>query len=288
MRTDNGGPNGELRRMERRRKASILYMEGKTQWEIAVALSTTQKTISEDLATVRKQWLESSVMNFNERKAEELAKLDNLERLAMEGWLRSCEDAEIKKSSRELVRVPILNTAKKPTGRFKLVPSKVHQDKVVKGQAGDPRFIQEARECIKLRMQVFGMFEETSILAFVNQTNNTTNVIMPWQEVVAEAKRSLANNPVTVAMKELEDKLGSLKPRAASANGNGNGHHPAPAANGSGSNGPTSVQDLKVVDGNDASATEGNGGDGQPRKPKKSNRRKNNNGDGIDGHHNNN
>ena len=57
-----------------------LRMEGKYIWEIADILGVSQPQINTALANVRDLWLQSSVMDFNDRKAEEIAKIDYMER----------------------------------------------------------------------------------------------------------------------------------------------------------------------------------------------------------------
>jgi len=72
-----------LKRMEirdRRRQVSALYMRGWTQFEIAKSLSLSPTTVYSDLKAVRKEWLNKAINNYQARQAEELAKLDNLEK----------------------------------------------------------------------------------------------------------------------------------------------------------------------------------------------------------------
>lgn len=62
------------------------YLQGQPQHRIAEALGLSQAQISLDLRAVRQEWLRSSLMNFNERKAMEIAKLDRVERAAWEAY----------------------------------------------------------------------------------------------------------------------------------------------------------------------------------------------------------
>jgi predicted transcriptional regulator len=81
-------------KLERERdllKTAELYLQGKTQCEIAGVLGVSQPTISKDLKELQKRWLEKSVKAIDERKAEELAKIDQLERTHWEAWVKSCE-----------------------------------------------------------------------------------------------------------------------------------------------------------------------------------------------------
>jgi hypothetical protein len=74
-----------------RAHAAGLYLRGKTQTEIAQTLGVTQQQISYDLKIVRKRWEESAVREFAQRKSEELAKVDQLERTNWSGWEASWE-----------------------------------------------------------------------------------------------------------------------------------------------------------------------------------------------------
>jgi len=78
-------------------KVSEMYLHGKTQPEIAEIIGVSQPTISKDLKELRKRWLEKSVQKIDARKAEELAKVDQLERVYWGGWKKSNEYQSIKK-----------------------------------------------------------------------------------------------------------------------------------------------------------------------------------------------
>ena len=63
-----------------------MYLQQKTQVEIAQALGMTQPMVSYDLAKVREQWLEATTHDLDVAKAKELARIDNLERVHWEQW----------------------------------------------------------------------------------------------------------------------------------------------------------------------------------------------------------
>lgn len=75
--------------LERRQIVSDMYVRGKTQMEITKEVGVSQGVVSKDLAAIRQEWLASSLVDFNERKAIELAKIDDTERLAMEQFVIS-------------------------------------------------------------------------------------------------------------------------------------------------------------------------------------------------------
>lgn len=68
---------------------SGLYLQGYLQREIAEQLGLSSGTVSNDLRAIRKIWLESTLINFSEMKARELARINILERTYWEAWERS-------------------------------------------------------------------------------------------------------------------------------------------------------------------------------------------------------
>ena len=67
-------------------KTSELYLKGHSQYEIARVIGVSRTQITYDIADLQKRWLERSMMNIDERKAEELAKVDRLEAEYWKGW----------------------------------------------------------------------------------------------------------------------------------------------------------------------------------------------------------
>lgn len=56
-----------------------MYIRGESQTVIGKAVGVTQQTISVDLKEIQKRWVEHTVRNLDEAKAEALAKIDRLE-----------------------------------------------------------------------------------------------------------------------------------------------------------------------------------------------------------------
>lgn len=125
-----------------RRVISNLYMKGWLQTDIAKELGISNATISRDLRTLYKQWERSSLVDIDSKKAEELAKIDHLEREYWDAWERSCKDAETIRQ--EGVAIDKVIEPKKIT-------------KTAAGQAGDPRFLTGVQWCIDRRCKIFGI-----------------------------------------------------------------------------------------------------------------------------------
>lgn len=131
-----GGP---VRSKEQReydlQEISGLYLQGWIQVAIANHLAKTRpytitrQTISRDIKTIQDRWLASSIRDFDEARAQELAKIDNLERTY---WLEyeASKDPVIKRK-----------TATKVDGQT----------------TGDPRYLQGIQWCIDRRVKLLGL-----------------------------------------------------------------------------------------------------------------------------------
>jgi len=135
-----------------RRQISNLYLQGRLQAEIASELNLSQSTVSRDLKALRGEWLVSSLMDFDEARANELAKIDTLEREYWDAWQRSREDAET---------ITTKGRGDKETA--------VSMEKTVqlKGQVGDAAFLRGIEWCIDRRCKLLGL-DDTQKLDIVS------------------------------------------------------------------------------------------------------------------------
>ena len=133
-----GRKNSDDAVASRRCSVASFYLSGMTQAEIASRLNLTQQQISLDIKAIRKNWMESSIRDFDAIKAEQLAKIDNLEREAWIAWNASREDA-----------VAIKQFEVDGVSRY---------ETVTKGQSGDPRFLQIIQDCIRERLKIIGAY----------------------------------------------------------------------------------------------------------------------------------
>jgi len=118
-----------------------LYLQGWTQRAIAGRLDVTRQQIGYDLKTLQQRWRESSLRDFDARKAEELAKVDRLEVTHWLAWERSCQDSEVR----------TVKTTKDADGE------RTEASKRVEGQVGDPRFLEGVQRCIEQRCKLLGL-----------------------------------------------------------------------------------------------------------------------------------
>jgi hypothetical protein len=78
-----------------------MYLEQMTQREIAAELGISQRVVHRDLAEVRRRWRESSIIDMNEARVRELARVDQLERMYRDGYERSCQEKIVTRVERE-------------------------------------------------------------------------------------------------------------------------------------------------------------------------------------------
>lgn len=120
------------------------YLQGIPQAEIAKGLGISQQQICKDLAEIRKQWIASSVRDFDEAKSIELAKIDLVEAEFWKGW-----EASTKSKTTVTKRQGMAGR-----GEVDLTESKVEK------QIGNPAFLQGVMSCIQKRCQIMGLDSE--------------------------------------------------------------------------------------------------------------------------------
>jgi hypothetical protein len=139
----SAGRKGRSPDQIRKDRAEIanLYLKGLSQADIAAKLGLSRQQIGYDLKAVRKEWLRSSVMAFNQRKAEELARINRVESEYLAAWEKS-------KNGRETTTTEQMTT---PQGdRTKAAIRK-------EDEYGDPRYMEGVRWCIQKRCELLGL-----------------------------------------------------------------------------------------------------------------------------------
>jgi hypothetical protein len=160
--TDQTGPKRTHHQRQRdRQEIADWYCQGLTQAAIAERINAddereynlSQQTISNDIRAIQAAWLKSSLRDFDEMRAEQLGKVDRLEREYWRGWERSCKDAET------LVRKQkgaVKKYQDEQSGQF-VAERPAEQQQTSKGQAGDPRFLAGVKDCIDRRCKLLGL-----------------------------------------------------------------------------------------------------------------------------------
>lgn len=126
------------------------YMQGVTQTEITERLNAREDvdytlsrvTIHNDIQKIREHWYKSILVDTDKRKADELAKIDNLEREYWEAWFRSLEPREQERVERAL------------DGDQSHTTKEVTSEKTT---SGNPAYLQGIQWCINKRVELFGL-----------------------------------------------------------------------------------------------------------------------------------
>ena len=132
----------KIKREEDLRRISALYLQGKTQSEIADSLGLSQPQISYDLKAIRKRWREDTTIDLDEHKNRELERIDILERTYWQAWERSLEDKEKSRTKRTEVG----------TGSRK--EASIEKEM----RLGDPRYLSGIQWCITERCKLLGLY----------------------------------------------------------------------------------------------------------------------------------
>ena len=134
--------NRKLAIVDRRRRVSAFYLQGKSQHEIAKDLGVAISTVCKDLKAIQAEWRASTVTDFNAARAKELAAIVALERVHWEAWEKSRGDIEVM-----TVR----------TGTDNRGPYDERQIRTQKS-VGDPAFLQGVHACMEKRCKIMGLF----------------------------------------------------------------------------------------------------------------------------------
>lgn len=135
---------------EDRTKIARWYLQGRTQAQIAVDLGVSSSQVFYDLKAIQKEWREQRFSDIDQIKADQLAKIDEVERVAWEAFKRSQED-----------RVISIAEMKTDAANPKDAKSKTSMKK--EGQAGDPRFLERISWAIEQRLKLFGLYAPAKI-----------------------------------------------------------------------------------------------------------------------------
>lgn len=129
-----------------RKRVAELYLKGWLQVEIADELKIDQSTVSRDLSALLEEWKESALVDVDELKAQELAKINVLENEYWGAWKKSQDDAVTQTKERYMA-------GEKPESANKRIKE---QEKRV-GQVGDSSFLRGVQWCIQKRCELLGL-----------------------------------------------------------------------------------------------------------------------------------
>lgn len=126
----------------RRLKVAQMYLSGSIQQEIADETGVTRQQIAQDLAILRKLWLQSALVDLDKAKSRELAKLDRLERECWTAWKES--------------QKPQTKTYDKSRSGDEKQNYDEHGNEEI-SNVGDYRFLSGVYNCISKRCEILGL-----------------------------------------------------------------------------------------------------------------------------------
>lgn len=198
MKTPSAKSSGKLTSPKRcedqkrqdRARITELYLKGFTQKQISEILnserkpeqSLTQQQISYDLGVIRKEWLKSTLSNFDELKSRELAKIDAAESAAWMAWERSCEEkvSRINKRTNDPGGINVDSDGVDSSSAATKIEKTVKREH----QVGDPRFLDTVAKCRDQRCKLLGLYAPTQ----VNSNTNLSGEFAVAMPTAAEAR----------------------------------------------------------------------------------------------------
>jgi len=138
----------------RRVEVATCFLRGMPGAKIAERLRVSLRTITRDLAAIRKEWLASRLRDYDEAQEVELRKIDYLEREAWEAWDRSQLPTQTSKIS----------------GSGEDLKESRRGEKSSRSQFGASKFLEIIARCIDRRCAILGIPAQRADSTFVVQT----------------------------------------------------------------------------------------------------------------------
>jgi predicted transcriptional regulator len=166
------------------------YVRGAYQSEIAAALHLSQGQVSFYLAEIHADWLARHDGDHSAWAAQQLAKLDALEREYWTAWERSCQERTRSRSG----QTDLPSTRVDKDGHP--IPARRIAAEITKeARDGNPAFLAGVLTCISKRCEILGLNAPTTINhAFITQQamDVSARTGMPLAQAEAEIRKVLA------------------------------------------------------------------------------------------------
>jgi DNA-binding CsgD family transcriptional regulator len=191
----------------RRQHVAKLYLQGRSQKEIAGMVGVAIPTICTDLKKLHRRWMKSALMDFNKAKSRQLAKLDVMEAELWEAWQNSKTSAEITRTRSEA-------SGRRTTADGKPLPDKTVVERVVRTCPGDSRYMEQIMAIVDMRFKLLG--------AYKNEQPGPTKVVLSWDSLLGQLRESptpssLPPDPFEAALADVHKR--SEERQAASSQG---------------------------------------------------------------------
>lgn len=164
-------------------RITAMYLQGRTQAEIAAMLGVSQQQISLDLATVQRRWRTDTAINLDEAKQKELARIDNLERTYWDAWQHSSGE-HVKTRTEHLV--PALDAESEGSeGEEKVEKKPILLKRITDTEdlVGAPAFLAGVMSCIERRCKLLGLDAPTKVAPTTPEGDK------PYNDELSEERR---------------------------------------------------------------------------------------------------
>lgn len=131
------------------RRITDMYLQGKTQADIASILGLARQQIGYDLAVIQRRWREDTAINMDEAKQKELARVDVLERTYWDAWQRTLDEKTKTRTEQSSVTGEVDKKGKQK-GSAKAVIEK-------ETMLGNPAYLAGVMSCIERRCKMLGL-----------------------------------------------------------------------------------------------------------------------------------
>ena len=131
-----------------------MHLEHLSQRDIAAKLGLSQSQVSRDLKEVERLWQSSHQQDMAALQAEELSRIDHIEKTAWAAWRRSCEPEETQSQEKSTSESDAGNGDISPKERQK---STLKASVRTKGRHGSQGYLKIIMECRKERRKLLGM-----------------------------------------------------------------------------------------------------------------------------------
>lgn len=144
MARDGGPERTHMEVLAERQEIARLYLSGKSQATIGLAIDRCQQHVSTELKAIREEWKREYLANFNEAKCRELARIDRLEQTYWAAWEKSTGDL----SKRTQLLTP--GDKDKPPRIDRITVETMES-------AGDTKYLDGIRWCVERRCRILGI-----------------------------------------------------------------------------------------------------------------------------------
>ena len=158
-----GNGRTKLEKAEHQARVADLYNQGRPLMKIAAEVGIGLGTVCRHLEALQKAWLESSLEDFDQAKARELARIDLVEREMWEAWFESKKESTITSAKTDeggkvASAVSTDDKGHKHTEHV-VVPLKKTSTSIKRiKRTGNPDYMASIQWCIETRCKIRGFF----------------------------------------------------------------------------------------------------------------------------------